>query len=84
MAKHYKYAGTCEIDNGLTSVVLEATCSMCKKTKRIIVDPTGYHKWLNGTLIQNALPDVPSQDRELLISGICGSCFDNLDPYLEV
>lgn len=30
----------------------------------------GYHKWCNGTLIQNALPDLSPSDREILITGI--------------
>lgn len=78
MAKStYQYTGNTEIDN-LTYVILEARCNVCKKTKRILADPIGFHKWINGTLIQQALPDLRSADRELLISGTCGDCFDKI------
>ena len=82
MAKNYTYVGNCESDD-LLYVILEAHCIECKTTKRILVDPNGYHKWINGTLIQRALPDLPKDDRELLISGFCGACFDKLFPLDE-
>jgi hypothetical protein len=28
--------------------------------------------------IQNALPNISDNDRELLLSGICGECFDKI------
>jgi len=31
-----------------------------------------------GELIQNALPYLSADERELLISGICGGCFDKM------
>jgi hypothetical protein len=31
-----------------------------------------------GELIQRAMPDVSEDERELLISGVCGQCFDEL------
>jgi hypothetical protein len=31
-----------------------------------------------GVLIQNALPNVNEDQREFLISGICGKCFDKM------
>lgn len=82
MAKNYIYKGSCEQD-GMLHVVLEARCTECKIIKQILVDPNGYHKWINGTLIQRALPDLSKENRELLISGFCGSCFDKLFPIDE-
>lgn len=77
--KHYIYAGNCEQDNMLL-VILEARCQKCKTTKRILVDPNGYHRWINGMVIQRALPDLSREQREILISGYCGPCFDELFP----
>ena len=34
-------------------------------------------------LIQNAMPNLSADDRELLISGICGPCFDKMFPPEE-
>jgi len=32
-------------------------------------------EWINGKLIQHAMPDVPKEEREMLLSGICGACW---------
>lgn len=56
----------------------EVTCNMCKTTKVIVVPKDGYKRWISGECIQNAMPSVKAEDRELLISGICGKCFDSL------
>lgn len=58
---------------------IEATCDMCKKTHTIEVPKAGYMQWLNGgARIQDAMPQLSDDDRELLISGTCGPCFDSL------
>jgi len=35
-------------------------------------------KWKNGELIQNVMPYLNEDERELLISGTCGKCFDKI------
>lgn len=58
---------------------IEATCNMCNKTHIIDVPRDGYTKWIKGVArIQDVMPDVSADDRELLISGTCGTCFDKL------
>ena len=37
-----------------------------------------YTSWENGALIQTAMPYLSADEREVLISGMCGPCFDNL------
>lgn len=37
-----------------------------------------YNKWVNGTLIQYAMPDLSVDDREFLISGVSPNAFDDL------
>ena len=59
-------------------IEVEVQCVMCKKTHIVKVPKDGYRKWLNGALIQNAMPEVPPAERELLISNICGTCFDQM------
>ena len=34
--------------------------------------------WENGELIQNAMPYLSADEREVLISGTCGPCFDRM------
>ena len=42
------------------------------------VNEDDYTSWENGELIQNAMPYLSADERELLISGTCGTCFDNM------
>ena len=38
--------------------------------REINVTPGQLHDWENGTLIQNAMPDVSAEDREFIMTGI--------------
>lgn len=58
------------------TITLQTTCSECNTRKDIKVDQSAYMAWKNGALIQRAMPRLSEDDRELLISGICGPCFD--------
>ena len=58
---------------------LSRVCSTCKKSYAMNVDAQDYFNWRNkGQHIQHAFPYLNSDQRELLISGICGTCFDNI------
>ena len=57
---------------------LTKTCFICGEDQTVRVDKLDYGKWVGGELIQNAMPYLTSGERELLISGYCNSCFDNL------
>ena len=37
-----------------------------------------YEAWENGKLIQDVMPYLSADEREVLISGICGPCFDKM------
>ena len=63
------------MDNGPMQCI-SAKCSECQTTKVLEVPVEGLGAWRNGALIQRALPMLSDGDRELLISGICGRCFD--------
>ena len=53
-------------------------CICCNKQHVIRVNQEGYKAWRRGELIQNALPNVSPEDREMLISGICPVCWDKM------
>lgn len=60
-------------------IKLTKTCNICKVTYQLSVNPEGLRKWQSGELaIQTALPELPAGARELLLSGICNTCFDSL------
>jgi hypothetical protein len=58
-------------------------CRQCKKTFEIVVPDEAYQRWEDGELIQKALPMLTAGERELLINGICESCFDKLFKALD-
>lgn len=59
--------------------MIAVECRKCKKDVPVNCTDEQYIKWKTGQgLIQNVMPNVPANERELLISGICGPCFDIL------
>ena len=58
-------------------------CIVCDDTFDIMVDPNDLNRWAEGELIQEALDYLNPDERELLLSGICGSCWDALFPDNE-
>ena len=51
-------------------------CPFCKHAHEVPVNEADYWDWQDGELVQNAFPYLTSNERELLISGICPSCWD--------
>ena len=66
----------------MTSVVA-VPCKKCKEVNEIQVDLEKFIAWQQGELIQNALPELDADQRELLISGICPKCWDKMFPSDE-
>ena len=57
---------------------IDAKCRTCGEEVRLIVDLEDLFLWRNGALVQRAFPYLSPGDRELLVSGKCGACFDRL------
>ena len=55
---------------------LRVSCESCGQSQDIVVSECQLKAWMKGELIQNAMPQLCSDERELLISGTCGHCFD--------
>jgi len=64
-----------------SATILSKNCVCCNKHMKIII-PKGhdhdYIDWKEGKLIQDAMPYLTPEEREMLISGICGECFNYL------
>lgn len=59
--------------------ILEVECIICKTKHTIMVKTADYKKWSKGQAkIQEAMPYLTADERELLMSGICGRCFDKV------
>jgi hypothetical protein len=42
----------------------------------VFVNEADYWDWQDGALAQDAFPYLSADDRELLISGICPTCWE--------
>ena len=62
----------------LTDDTLQAQCVSCKDTHVLMVNKNDLKRWESGARIQDAMPYLTPDERELLISGICGKCFDRM------
>lgn len=58
---------------------IRTTCPICKKVNYVSVDEIGFMRWQEeGVLIQNALPELSAGEREMLMTGICPTCWDKM------
>ena len=58
--------------------VVVVDCIQCAESQHITVGTADLGNWQNGELIQNAMPYLSADEREIMISGVCGTCFDNM------
>ena len=64
-------------DNEEEFEVYPVTCSFCKTTYPIRLRPSDVKRYEEeNLLVQQAFPYLSVDERELLISGMCGICFD--------
>lgn len=61
-------------------IVVEEACVFCGQQYRVECPRTGYAYWKNGVHIQHAMPELPAEDREFLISRVCPKCWDATFP----
>lgn len=52
-------------------------CPFCGKAHEIEVNDMDYLDWKDGASAQDAFPYLSASERELLITGICPTCWDN-------
>ena len=59
-----------------------AACIICGKVNIVRMPVKAYKLWaIEGEFIQRAWPEGTATEREMLINGTCGSCFDTLTDY---
>jgi len=57
---------------------MEIACCECDVVVDVPVLNSEFEAWQNGELIQNAMPDLNTDDREMLISKTCPKCWNEL------
>ena len=65
-----------KINKKKTTIV--TTCPFCGHINFIEVNESDYFDWDDGTLIQNALPYLSADEREMIKTGICPTCWDSM------
>ena len=59
--------------------IIHKQCTSCKKEYLIEVNKEDLYAYMNGgKLIQLAFPYLSAGERELIISGICDTCFNDM------
>lgn len=57
--------------------MLKKPCEICGTIITVHCTREQLMRWMGGTKIQDAMPDVPRAEREMLLSGICGTCWQD-------
>lgn len=55
-------------------------CLVCNKTGELTIEAESFEKWQSGTFIQDAFPELSADQREMLMTGIHGKCWDQMFP----
>ena len=53
-------------------------CPSCNEVSEVLAPVDGFRRWQAGELIQDALPELTPDEREILISGICNDCWKEM------
>ena len=62
-----------KINNHEVTVITR--CPFCGHANEVEVNEIDYLDWQDGTLVQDAFPYLSANEREMLISGICPTCW---------
>lgn len=57
---------------------IKTICPFCKTSNAINVAQDEYNNWINGEHIQDAFPNMQAAQREMLKTGICEKCWDEI------
>jgi hypothetical protein len=55
-----------------------AECRICKTQHTLLVQITDFADWQLGGYIQDTMPYLSADERELLISQTCGDCWEKM------
>jgi len=73
-----------DIENTQEMYIFRVDDPNCGKQFLIPVPQEEYKNWVDGMLIQDAMPSLDQPSRELLISGTCPECWKALECHCEV
>ena len=56
-------------------IAVPVQCPFCNAKSEVEATLAGLRAWQEGALVQVAFPNMTPNDRELLMTGICDSCW---------
>ena len=59
-------------------VCVVTACPFCGRANEVEVNEMDYLDWQDGMVAQDAFPYLNANEREMLISGICPTCWDGM------
>lgn len=59
-------------------MVVERSCPKCKVMQQVTVSEIAYKAWQGGQFVQDAFPNLTANEREVLMTGICPKCWDEM------
>ena len=62
----------------MTTLLITKPCPYCGTVSKVTVPESGLRMWKSGTRIQDALPMLTADEREILMSGVCPACRDDV------
>jgi len=61
-------------------VTIVTQCPLCGCANFVEVNEADYFDWNDGAHAQDAFPYLSANEREMLISGICPTCWNSMFP----
>lgn len=58
--------------------IVTRPCPFCGRSYEVEVNYMDYLDWQDGELVQDAFPYLSANEREMLISDICPTCWDKM------
>lgn len=58
-------------------VTIITRCPFCGRANEVEVNEADYLDWQDGVLVQDAFPYLSADEREMLVSGICPTCWES-------
>jgi hypothetical protein len=55
------------------------TCQHCGEHQTITVPAEAFKEWKNGKYIQDAMPDLTADEREMFLTQTCSVCWEDFD-----
>lgn len=64
------------------TVRIGVRCIICKKIQNIDLTESQAQRITmrgsSGELVQNIIPNLPASEREIFVSQVCGTCYDEM------